>query len=42
MGMDDDGGNSVKDWEIFEELCKNMDKVKKLFVNEKSPSKANQ
>ena len=33
MRMDDDGGNSVKDWEIFEELCKNMDKVN-IFCRE--------
>lgn len=24
---DDDTGNSEKDWEIFDVLCKNMDKV---------------
>lgn len=24
---DDDTGNSEKDWEIFDVLCRNMDKV---------------
>lgn len=24
---DDNGGNSEKDWEIFDVLCRNMDKV---------------
>lgn len=30
--IDDGTGNSEKDWEIFDVLCQNMDKVRRIWI----------